>query len=197
MLSTDSQPSALTHIPEDFQGGPDCTHTGSAYGEGKRAAEFLCAAFHKQYGIEPLIARCFAFVGPFLPLDTHFAIGNFIRDALAGGPIRIGGDGTPFRSYLYAADLTIWLWTILFRGTAMRPYNVGSAGDLTIAQLATTVRDAIDSNAEIVTALTPDSNSPVMRYVPDNRRVISELKLEEWIDLPDAIRRTAHFASLS
>lgn len=191
------QPCEMTHIPEDFAGGPDCTQAGSAYSEGKRAAEVLCASFHKQHGIEPLIARCFAFVGPFLPLDGHFAIGNFIRDALAGGPIRIGGDGTPFRSYLYAADLSIWLWTILFRGAAMRPYNVGSASDLTIAQLATTVREAMESTVEVVTAKTPDPNGVITRYVPDNTRPISELQLAEWITLPDAIRRTARFASLS
>ncbi|MEP6821240.1 MAG: NAD-dependent epimerase/dehydratase family protein [Chthoniobacterales bacterium] len=191
------QPSEMTHIPEDFAGGPDCTQAGSAYGEGKRAAELLCAFFRKQHGIEPLIARCFAFVGPFLPLDTHFAIGNFIRDALAGGPIRIGGDGTPLRSYLHTADLAIWLWTILFRGTPMRPYNVGSAKDLTIGQLATTVRDAMGGTVEIVTAKTPDPKGAITRYVPDNTRATSELHLKEWVDLPDAIRKTARFASLS
>ncbi len=187
------QPSEMTHIPEDFSGGPDCTQPGSAYGEGKRAAELLCAFFHKQHGIEPLIARCFAFVGPFLPLDTHFAIGNFIRDATAGGPIRIGGDGTPVRSYLYASDLAIWLWTILFRGLALRPYNVGSAKDLTIAQLAAIVSEVVGDGMQVVQERVPDPAQATTRYVPRNVRARTELSVAERIDLSEAICRTHRF----
>lgn len=188
------QPSGLTHIPEDYLGGPDCTQLGSAYGEGKRMAELLCAGYAKDRGLQPVIARCFAFVGPFLPLNAHFAIGNFIRDALAGGPIRVGGDGTPFRSYLYAADLAIWLWTILFKGEPMRPYNVGSTNDLTIAELAQTVRMTVNEKVDVIIAQEAKTGVGPARYVPANARATNELHLAETVDLVSALRKTARFA---
>jgi dTDP-glucose 4,6-dehydratase len=66
------QPPDLTHIPEDYAGAPLTTDTGSAYGQAKRASEFLCAMYARQYGFAALIARMFAFVGPHLPRPTDF-----------------------------------------------------------------------------------------------------------------------------
>lgn len=187
------QPPELTHIPEDYNGGPNPLDPKSAYGEGKRAAEMLCCLYAKQHGLEPKIARCFAFVGPYLPLDTHFAIGNFIRDGLRGGPIKINGDGTPYRSYLYAADLAIWLLTILLRGESCRPYNVGSEKEGTIRDVAHYIAANFSNYLAIEIAGCPGPSHRQERYVSDTSRAREELNLRTWIELPEAIRRTITF----
>jgi nucleoside-diphosphate-sugar epimerase len=189
------QPSALTHIPEDYIGAPDPTHAPSAYGEGKRAAEMLCTLYGKQYGFEVKIARCFAFVGPYLPLDTHFAIGNFIRDGLQCCPILVNGDGTPYRSYLYAADLAVWLWTILLKGKSCYPYNVGSDVDITISNVARLVGSVFQPPIEVVIAKKPSGEKPGQRYVPLTKRAFSELGLKPIIALEEAIQRTKSWNS--
>ena len=190
------QPPDVERLEEDFTGAPQPEDVAASYGHGKRAAEFLCAAAAAETGLEVKIARCFAFVGPLLPLDANFAVGNFIRDALAGGPIRVMGDGTPRRSYLYAADLAIWLWTVLLRGTPGRPYNVGSDEDVGIAELARFAAAAVQTTAGVIVAKEPTGGgTPPARYVPSVERARSELHLEAWVPLEEGIRRTAEWYS--
>jgi nucleoside-diphosphate-sugar epimerase len=188
------QPADMTRIPEDYSGAPDPADPASAYGRGKRTAEEMCASHARRTGIELKIARGFAFVGPYLPLEVHFAVGNFIRDALAGGPIVVRGDGTPRRSYLYAADLAVWLWTILFRGTRLRAYNVGSEEEVTIHGLAKVVADSFQPVPEVRVLGQALAGAPVERYVPSTQRAASELGLRAIITLPEAIRRTISWA---
>lgn len=186
------QPPGLSHIPEDYQGAPDPLDAGSAYGEGKRVAELLCTLYAKQFGLESKIARCFAFVGPGLPLDSHFAIGNFIHDALKGGPIHVKGGGTPLRSYLYAADLAIWLWTILVRGHSCRSYNVGAAEAYTIEELARKVAE-LAGNVPVIIAHPAREGTLPERYVPDVTRVAEELGMHAWVPLEQAVQRTINW----
>ncbi len=88
----------------------------SAYAEGKRVAELLCAIYHQRHGLEAKIAARFAFISrtfrwtPILPRATFCA--TRYRRAYSSGR----RDSTPYRSYLYAADMAIWLWTILIEG---------------------------------------------------------------------------------
>ena len=191
----------VTHVSESDRGGPDSLSSQASYAEGKRVAEYLCGRYSDRTEVKAVIARCFAFVGPYLPLDIHFAIGNFIRDAKAGGPIVVKGDGTPLRSYLYGADLVVWLWTSLLRGIPGRAYNVGSEDAISIADLARTVAEVISPQIEIKKGITvpPDSHHSKAlagalapeRYVPSTQRARTELKLKQTFDLRESIRRTA------
>jgi nucleoside-diphosphate-sugar epimerase len=187
------QPAALSHVPEDYAGAPDPLKPESAYGQSKRVSEFLCAAQARKHGLEVSLARCFAFVGPHLPLNANYAIGNFIRDALRGGPIQVKGDGTPLRSYLYAADLAIWLWTLLCRGRSCCAYNVGSDAAITIADLARMVARIVDAGVEVLVAQQPVPGKAATRYVPSIDLARKTLGLEPWIDICKGIERTADF----
>jgi nucleoside-diphosphate-sugar epimerase len=190
------QPAEMTHVPESYAGAPDPLDPASVYAEGKRASELMCAlhqktAAAKGVAFEAKIARCWAFCGPHLPLDAHFAIGNFIGDALAGRPIAIAGDGTPRRSYLYAADLAVWLWTILFRAPPLVPINVGSAHDVSIRELAQKVAATLAPGTEIQVAKQAVAGAAPARYVPSVARAEALLGLKETVGLAEAIRRTA------
>ena len=184
------QPSSIERIPESYIGAPMTTLSHSAYGEGKRAAEWLVFEFGHRYGISASVARCFAFVGPYLPLDRHYAIGNFIRDALSGGPIRIDADGSPFRSYLYAADLAVWIWTILLKGQSNEPYNVGSDMSLTIKELAAFVAKNMPTPLDVLVAQSSVPGAPAERYVPSIEKARTQLGLDVWTSLDQSIRKT-------
>jgi dTDP-glucose 4,6-dehydratase len=178
----------VSHVEEDCRNGPAANSPASVYAEGKRLAELLCAIYTGQT-LECIIARGFAFIGPYLPLDIHYAAGNFIRDALAGGPIRITGDGRPVRSYLYGADLAIWLWTILLRGRGGRAYNVGSERAISILELARAVAEAA-GGLEVTVGQQARSQGPPPRYVPSTRRGRLELELQETLDVKESILKT-------
>ena len=184
------QPPDMTHIPEDYVGGPDTMNPSSAYAEGKRVSELLCAIYSKRSGIDCKIARCFAFVGPYLPLDIHYAIGNFIRDALNGGPIVVKGDGTPVRSYLYAADLAICLWKILFVGGSCRPYNVGSSDDHNLKNIATKVSEFLTGNSNIKVLGNNNHTRPVDIYVPKVDSLLDEIQLSSFLTFEYSIGKT-------
>lgn len=179
----------VNHVTEDSTTGPDPLDSASAYAEGKRAAELLCSMASRNTHLEPKIARCFAFVGPYMKLDAHFAIGNFIRDQMHGNSIRVSGDGTALRSYMYAGDLMVWLWTILFRGAPMRAYNVGSEQSVSIRELAQAVAEALTPKVE-VEVLGTQGSGPAQRYVPSTARARQELGLSCKVPLDEAIRRT-------
>jgi UDP-glucuronate decarboxylase len=176
-------------IPETYNGMPDPLNPSNAYGVAKRQAEHLCAQYGHQYGIQTVIARCFAFVGEDLPRDAHFAIGNFIRDAIERSEITVNGNGSPIRSYMYQSDLAHWLLKLLQDGASGNAYNVGSNEAISIADLAFLVRDLVSPEKQVhVKSQLLADNVFRNRYVPDISKAKMDLGLEITVPLAKAIR---------
>lgn len=194
------QPVSLERVTETYGGAPDPMQPSAGYGNCKRAAEWLTcaqAAHASQAGIETCIARIFALIGPGLPLNGPFAAGNFVRDALAGQAIRVQGDGRPLRSYLYMADLCVWLLRILGSGVAGQAYNVGSENAVSIATLARQIAEAAGTNTPVEVQTSVEADAPVPRYVPDTRKARQGLGLAEYTPLKAALLKTIQWNRLA
>lgn len=188
------QPPGMDLIPEAWHGMPDPLLPGSVYGVAKRQAEHLCLLYGQQHGFDTVIARCFAFVGEDLPLDAHFAIGNFIRDALQRPALTVQGDGSPLRSYLHQHDLAHWLLTLMARGASGNAYNVGSDHAISIRDLAHLVRDTVAPDKPVhIQGVTDAKQLARNRYLPSIEKISSQLGLRVEIGLQEAILRTAAF----
>lgn len=187
------------HVPakpivEDDPGEPAGDGAAEQLARAKRAAELaLVEASHDAAGPAVVFARGFALCGPWLPLDSAFAFGNFLGAAMRGEKIVVSGDGTPVRSYLYTADMVAWLLALLVRGAPGRAYNVGSERAVTIAELAHRVAALLGGTVEIIGARAPGARAHW--HVPDTTRSRGELGLAETVPLNDAIVRTARWWS--
>lgn len=182
--------SSLEKIPEDFSDSIDPTNSENAYHHVRRMMETLSVLYAEGNDFEAKIARCFSFIGPYLPLNGRFAVGDFILDSLSQRNIIIKGDGKAVRSYLYMADLVIWLWTILFKGKNCRPYNVGSELPITIREIAEEFADESDPPLPISVLKKSSHGVAPDYYVPDTSRARSELDLQQIIHLSTAIKKT-------
>lgn len=185
----------VPQLLESSRTAPSTLDLSSAYGEGKRVMELLGTIHAQENACDVVIARCFAFVGAGLPLDGHFAIGNFIRDALTQERIVIRGDGKGVRSYLYAADLAVWLIRLLLNGQNREIYNVGSDEEVTIAELARQVIATLSPEKTVVVEGASNSPGAGNRYIPSIAKVRDGLDLNVWTALPLAIHNTALWSS--
>jgi dTDP-glucose 4,6-dehydratase len=164
-------------------------HPGLVYDAAKTLSETLCATAGASGRTEVVVARLFAFVGPRLPLKAHFAAGMFLQDALDDRPIRVEGDGSAVRSYLYAGDLAEWCWALVTRGVSGRAYNVGSPQPVSIAELAQRVARLVAPPLPVEILTPPGSSGPHI-YLPDTTVAREELGLEPRTGLQAALEKT-------
>jgi dTDP-glucose 4,6-dehydratase len=181
----------IERISEECSSAPDSLNPFHAYGVAKRTAEHLCSLYQHEYGLNTVVARCFAFVGPDLPFDVHFAIGNFIRDALHADVITVQGDGSPLRSYMDQRDLARWLLALLNEAEGGQAYNVGSDHEVSILDLAHIVRDVLAPRKSIRIIGAGSASAIRNRYVPSIDKARKDLGLQVTVELEDAIRFAA------
>lgn len=182
------QPKDLMRMSEDHPLQPIEAMASSKqdYAAAKRDSEALIARLGGK-GFNVSIARCFAFVGPYLPLDQHFAIGNFIKNGMMGTSIQLNATHPVYRSYMYSDDLVLWLMAIAENAAPSTPcFNVGSDEAVSVMELANKI--ATKCNVSVVH---PNQVlSPIDRYIPSIEKAQKELGLRMSFTLDQAINET-------
>jgi len=179
-----------TPITELNRSAPLPVEVGVGLGLGKRVTEFLVNDYCRDGSIDAVIARCFGFVGPGLPTDLHYAIGNFVFSAVQGKDIVVNGDGAPIRSFMYLGDAIYWLLEILENGNSGEDYNVGSTEAISIEELAKLTQECINPDIKIIIKGISNSSpgNPINYfYVPDVTKSLSSFNLLPPVTLQDAI----------
>jgi nucleoside-diphosphate-sugar epimerase len=188
------QPFDVSNIQETDSFKIDINNSNTAYSEGKRIAELYCSIYFEKNNLPVKIARCFAFVGPYLPLETHFAIGNFINNVIKKEDIVITGDGSTTRSYMYASDLSIALWKILLIGNNNKPYNVGVNKAYSLKEIALILKKHYRNDVQI---LNMNKDMPKNIYVPNIDALINELGIKQFVQIEEAIQKTIDFNKIN
>ena len=185
-------------IKETNTESPLASNTGASIAHGKRAAEFACFATLEDYpDISLNVARCFTFLGPHLPLDLHYAIGNFIKSILDGQPIHLRNTQQVHRSYLYMSDGIAWLLKILLSKQSKEIYNVGSPEGITLLDLANMLSN--NFGARVIFGGSDENlrlrTSAPSFYIPDTAKIESQIGVRMKVSLLEGVRRTIDFES--
>jgi dTDP-glucose 4,6-dehydratase len=177
------------NLGEEHTGRLPAPFGGDVYIESKRGAEALAYAQASESKLPVVVLRPFTMLGPYQPLDLPWAVTDFMREALAGGPIRMLSDGSPVRSFLYLADFAFWVLIAALHAPARSVYHVGSDEAIDMLSLAKLVAAEFQPAPAILTGL---GRIPTQahRLVPDIRRAARDLQLRPTVPLTEALHRT-------
>lgn len=188
------------HIPtpEDYRGNVSCTGPRACYDESKRYGETLCVTFARQYGLPVTIARPFNNYGPGLKITDRRVIPDYARDVLAGRDIVMLSDGSPRRTFCYAADAVAGYYKVLVRGRPGEPYNIGvERPEISMLELAERItslaRDLFDYRGTVVRQASAEPDYLVdnpTRRCPAIAKARTELGYDPSIELTEGLRRS-------
>ncbi|QLE42529.1 SDR family oxidoreductase [Nostoc sp. C052] len=172
---------------EEYRGSVNPIGIRSCYDEGKRIAETLAFDYYRQNKVDIRVVRIFNTYGPRMLENDGRVVSNFIVQALRGNPLTVYGDGSQTRSFCYVSDL-VEGFIRLMNSDYIGPVNLGNPGEYTILQLAQTVQNMINPDAEIKFEALP-SDDPRRRQ-PDITKAKTWLNWEPTIPLQDGLKLT-------
>ena len=172
---------------EDYRGSVNPIGLRSCYDEGKRIAETLMFDYHRQNDVDIRVARIFNTYGPRMLENDGRVVSNFVVQALQGIPLTVYGDGSQTRSFCYVDNLVDGLMRLM-NGNHIGPINLGNPDEYTILELAQTVQNMINPDAEIKFEPLP-SDDP-RRRLPDISKAKSLLNWEPTIPLQEGLKQT-------
>lgn len=180
---------------EDYWGNTNPIGPRACYDEGKRCAETLMFAYHRQNNVDVKVVRIFNTYGPRMLENDGRVVSNFIVQALRGKDITIYGDGAQTRSFCYVDDLVDGLVRMMDNDTIPGPVNLGNPGEFTVMELAKMVKKLTGSNSKIVHKALPQDD-PIQRR-PDAALAKETLGWAATIQLEQGLRHTiAYFTEL-
>jgi len=196
-----NQPDSLSHIHENLDKAPSSDDDLNSYAVGKICAERVVRLAGSLGVCQPIIARLFTFGGLFLPLDLHFALGNFVSDALSGRSITVRGNPETQRSYLDGGDMATWIWSALAQTSTPFPLHIGSEQGISIldlAQLVSTIAlETLGIHVDVVSGPNRPENNSTKRYIPSTRLTRKYLNVNQWTSLATSIKIMLQHAPLT
>jgi dTDP-glucose 4,6-dehydratase len=161
-----------------------------AYVDAKRLAESIATIYRSQFRMPVCTIRPFTFIGPYQSLDRPWAVNSFLGDALTGRDIRIHGDGSARRSYLYGSDAAWWTLAVLVNGVDGDIYNVGSSEVIGHIELAQLICEKMPSKSGIASNTAPTKQNQKDELYPNVTHTQSALGVIQTRSLEQAIDRT-------
>ena len=172
---------------EDYWGNVNPIGPRGVYDEAKRYAEALTTAYRSAEAVDTAIVRIFNTYGPRMRPHDGRAIPTFIRQALAGHPVTVAGDGKQTRSVCYVEDLVAGILA-LARSPHTGPVNIGNPNELSVLQIADDVIAATGSDSAVEFVGRPVDDPQVRR--PDTTLAQALLDWAPRVDWREGLGRT-------
>jgi UDP-glucose 4-epimerase len=181
----------------DLMLGPTMKHRW-AYACSKAIDEFLALAYWKERRLPVIIVRFFNTVGPRQTGRYGMVLPTFVRQALAGQPITVYGDGTQKRCFGYVGDVVGAIIRLAQEPRAIgEVFNVGNDREISIVELAGRIKAMVGSPSEIVTvpydAAYEAGFEDMMRRIPDLTKVREAIGYEPRVQLDEMISEVIEY----